>query len=179
MFYLLPFYHTSLPHLSRLVVVDLDLEFLCSLSELWNQFSKFSTKSVMSVASNQSPYYYLVTQSFRVPNPTSKIGSPGQLQGLNTGVVLLDMTRARGSPEYNRAATEKGMEEMWRNLLPSSDWGFGDQDWATVLGWGGNNLVTQLGCEYNRQRSKREMVIWKKYYTCDKPTRISHLTLLD
>ena len=38
----------------------------------------------------------------RVDNPSTEIGSPGNLQGINTGVVLLHLARMRESNTFNK-----------------------------------------------------------------------------
>ena len=80
LFYIAPFYHLELPTVQKLIVVDLDIEFRywrqrllegstclprCSVSELSAQFEEFSDSEMMSIASNQSPYYYLATAGYR------------------------------------------------------------------------------------------------------------------
>ena len=63
------------------------------------------------MATDQTPHYYDKSRSYREASPSSSVGAPGNMQGLNTGVVLLDLERMRASQLYQRATV---IEEMLR-----------------------------------------------------------------
>ena len=179
LFFIAPFYHLHLPHLSKVVIVDLDLEFRCSLKELYAQFNEFSEDELMSIAANQSPYYYFATAAYRALNPHTKVGQPGKFQGLNTGVVLMDLDKMRRSQLYTEEIELESMVALHKNFLPSSDWGLGDQEWLTLLGWQYPHLMRQLPCQFNRQvTSTKGRDRWEKYFSCEAKTKIMHLTPL-
>ena len=78
---------------------------------MYNHFKLFSGFQVVGVATDQTPVYYDKVRAYREASPSSMVGSPGHMQGLNTGVVLLDLERMRASQLY-LGATE--IEEMLR-----------------------------------------------------------------
>ena len=179
LFFIAPFYHLHLPHLSKVVIVDLDIEFRCSLTELYAQFKEFSEDEMMSIAANQSPYYYLATAAYRALNPHTKVGQPGKFQGLNTGVVLMDLDKMRKNQLYAEEIELERMVTLHTSFLPSADWGLGDQEWLTLLGWQYPSLIRQLPCQFNRQvTSTKGRERWKTYFSCEEKTKIMHLTPL-
>ena len=48
----------------------------------------------------------------RKRHPDTVIGEPGELQGVNTGVVLLDLGRMRRSEEFNRFLEDGVMDSL-------------------------------------------------------------------
>ena len=59
----------------------------------------------------------------RAENPGTEVGSPGNLQGINAGVVLLHLAKMRESNEFN-----KYLEEIYRVCQKFKFKGFiGDQ----------------------------------------------------
>ena len=179
LFFIAPFYHQHLPHLRQIIVVDLDIELRCSLSELSAQFDEFSEDQGMSIAANQSPYYYLATTAYRDLNPDTKVGQPGKYQGLNTGVVLMDLEKMRQSDFYNKETKLESMIALHKSFLPSSDWGLGDQEWLTLLGWRNPSFIRQLPCQFNRQvTNTKGRERWMEYFSCKEKIKIMHLTPL-
>jgi len=179
LFYIAPFYHLDLSRIKKLIVVDLDLEFRCSLGDLYSQFDDFSEEELFAVGNNQSPYYFLATQSYREKHPGSKVGEAGKMQGFNTGVVLFNLEKMRESSIYMAESSLEKMVELYNSFLPASDWGLGDQEWITLFGWKYPNMVKLLPCEYNRQISANTKGgRWAKYFRCDQETKIFHTTPL-
>ena len=78
---------------------------------MYNHFKLFSGFQVVGVATDQTPVYYDKVRAYREAAPSSMVGSPGHMQGLNTGVVLLDLERMRASQLYQGATV---IEEMLR-----------------------------------------------------------------
>ena len=74
--------------------------FRTDLIWLYKHFKKFSPTNLFGVASDQTPHYFDKSREFRKQNPDSKVGSLGKMQGLNTGVTLLDLQRIRSSKVY-------------------------------------------------------------------------------
>lgn len=179
LFFIAPFYHLHLPHISKVVVVDLDIELRCSLTEVFAQFDEFSEAEMMSIAANQSPYYYFATAAYRALKPDTKVGLAGKFQGLNTGVVLMDLVKMRNSHLYSEETELERMVALYESFLPSSDWGLGDQEWLTLLGWKHPNLIRQLPCQFNRQVTRTKgRDRWKDYFYCGEKPKIMHLTPL-
>jgi len=180
LFYIAPFYHSSITNIDKLIVVDLDIEFRCSIGELFSMFDEFSENEVMSISNNQSPYYYLITQGYRDLHPDSKVGSPGKFQGFNTGVVLFDFDKMRNNSIYMEETKLNKMVELHNLFLPAKDWGLGDQEWLTLLGWKLPQMIHHLPCQYNRQTTTRGLKEekWKDYFQCDHVTKLFHTTPL-
>ena len=78
---------------------------------MYKHFKSFSDLQVIGVATDQTPHYYDKSRSYREASPSSSVGAPGNMQGLNTGVVLLDLERMRASQLYQGATV---IEEMLR-----------------------------------------------------------------
>ena len=108
-----------------------------------------------------------------------KVGQPGKYQGLNTGVVLMDLEKMRQSDFYNKETKLESMVTLHKSFLPSSDWGLGDQEWLTLLGWRNPSFIRQLPCQFNRQvTNTKGRERWMEYFSCKEKIKIMHLTPL-
>ena len=74
---------------------------------------------------------------------------PGRFQGLNTGVMLCDLDKIRGSSLYKHYLTAAGVTEMIETFR--FDKTHLADDWATLLGMAAPELVYPLSCMFNRQ----------------------------
>ena len=72
----------------------------CDLIKLYSHFKKFSLPQVIGVAADQTPHYFDKSKSYRANHPSSPVGSPGKMQGFNTGVTLFDLRKMRSSTLY-------------------------------------------------------------------------------
>ena len=81
------------------------------LIELYKHFKLFSPDQVVGVATDQTPHYHDKSRAYRERNPSSTVGSPGNMQGFNTGVALYDLEKMRSSQPYQGAVE---IEEMIR-----------------------------------------------------------------
>ena len=70
------------------------------LIKLYSHFRKFSLQQVIGVATDQTPHYFDKSKSYREAHPSSSVGSPGKMQGFNTGVTLFDLGKMRSSRLY-------------------------------------------------------------------------------
>ena len=76
-----------------------------------------------------------IKNCIRDKNPGTEIGSPGPLQGVNTGVVLLNLERMRKSKKFNSYLEPKEIDQLCQKF---SFKGFiGDQ----VKTWKGNFYI--------------------------------------
>ena len=100
-FYLSPFYHLAFP-LSHLIVMDTDTELKFPVELLYNQFSRFTSKQIISLARELTPFYASQLAFYKEANPNSTLGEPGSMQGVNTGVMLLRLDRMRQSHRFNQ-----------------------------------------------------------------------------
>ena len=55
---------------------------------------------MIGVATDQTPHYFDKSKSYREAHPSSSVGSPGKMQGFNTGVTLFDLGKMRSSRLY-------------------------------------------------------------------------------
>jgi len=183
LFYILPFYHTEFPkHINKLVFIDIDLEFFTDISKLFQEFSNFKKSQVIGVGITMTPLYLKFTKHLRKKFPDSEFGNPGRYQGLNTGVVLLDLERMRESNTFINATTDQTMHYLHHkyNFVGS----VGDQDWLTLVSFEWPELVYILPCVFNvdehrpgecHNDSVHEWeVVNKAYHDCPDPPLIRH-----
>ena len=74
------------------------------------------------------------------------------MQGVNTGVLLLDLAGLRASPEVARLLEPGPLQQECERLHFSSY--FGDQDWWNLLVWTHPSLRHTLDCGFNFQTSQ-------------------------
>jgi len=153
LFYLLPYHHLEFPpSLKKLIIIDVDLEFSMDMLRLFNHFKKFGSSEVLSCGVSQSPFYFSFFKEHRKSHPDSPVGQPGRFQGLNTGVLLLDLERMRNSSEYNFFTTQAGVKELAEKWKLGGT--VGDQDWLTLLSFEKPELINILPCEFNREEHR-------------------------
>ena len=115
---------------------------------LYKQFNQFSPTEVIGCGVTQTPFYIKYFQDYKLSHPgresllvlyfttirelhsDTHIGGPGRYQGLNTGVLLLDLQKMRNSPLYINTTspdviTMLSDKYMFRGSV-------GDQDWLTL-----------------------------------------------
>ena len=127
-------------------MLDIDLEFSIDMLNLYKQFDKFSESEVIGCGVTQTPFYFKFLQRYKKIDPglnigtsslrhntltsDTHVGGPGRYQGLNTGVLLLDLEKMRNSSLYINTTSPDVITRL-RNkyqLLGS----VGDQDWLTL-----------------------------------------------
>ena len=86
---------------------------------------------------------------YRVKNPDSPLGEPGPLQGVNTGVVMLDLKKMRLSKELAAFLQPDRIDAACEKLDFRSY--FGDQDWWNMVVWSSPHLRYDLDCGFNYQ----------------------------
>ena len=149
LFYLLPYHHLAFPtSLKKLILLDIDLEFTIDMRRLFNHFTKFLPTEVLSCGLTQSPYYFGYFRDFRESHPGTHVGAAGRFQGLNTGVLLLDLERMRASPSYSHYSSTAGVSQLADKYQLGGT--VGDQDWLTLLSFEKPELINILPCEFNR-----------------------------
>lgn len=138
LFFIAPFYHRLLPHLDKVIVIDLDLEFRVGVEEVQGLFSKLGENQLMGFVNDQSPYYPFITSGWGPPR-----------QGVNAGLMLFQLDKMRESEEYNEELKPGKMSRLSRKFLPRSEWSLAAQDWFSLLSWWKPGLVAHLPCQYN------------------------------
>ncbi len=185
LFLMAPFYHRVLPY-DRFIMLDADLRFMIPIEELYDHFNAFESSAVMGVAPDLSHHYMWALREFRNRTPDTKVGEPGRMQGFNTGVVLMDLTRMRSSRLYNKyvaldlydeTSTTLPVDELAEKYSFSSH--LGDQCFFSLLGMEHPELFHPLPCEYNYQLDTMMWVepfieIFPRYHNCTVDPKIYH-----
>ena len=177
LFVITPFLHL-LP-IDRIIILDVNLKFRADIQDLWTEFNKFSPSSVIGVAPELSPVYYHYTHQYRKENPSTKVGltEPKHMQGINSGVVLLDLEKIRSQPELLLLRLDPSeVEHLHRKY---NIWGgLGDQDLITLLSFEHPDLFHFLSCGWNRA-----LCLWwrhvypdlfERYFSCNDEVKIYH-----
>ena len=90
---------------------------------------------------------------YRLLHPETRLGLPGELQGVNTGVVLLHLERMRRSEKFNRYLEPEAIDELCEEF---SFKGFiGDQDWWNLVVWDSPEMLFPLHCSFNFQTTEQ------------------------
>jgi len=175
-FYLSPFYHLVFP-LSHLIVMDTDTELKFPVELLHNQFSRFTSKQVVSLARDLTPFYASQLAFYKEANPNSTLGEPGSMQGVNTGVMLLRLDRMRQSHRFNQYLQHETLDRLCQKFAFN---GFlGHQDWWNLIVWDDPGMLHPLPCGFNYQTADQfNFGPWKKqfavYHTCPETVMIQH-----
>lgn len=170
LFYVGPLYYKAFEKLDKLLFIDItDLEFFADITELQDQFPATSDK-LMGVGLDMSPHYRKFLASYLSHHPESQLGSPGRLQGFNTGVVLYRLDNMRTSQTYQNYLRVEEVERLATTY--KFNYTLGDQDWFTELGWEQPDLFYILPCHFNAQTSIQYLKPpWEEtfdsYHYCD------------
>ena len=57
-YYISPFYQRIFPKMTKLVVMDTDMEFRIDPAELYNEFEKFNMDQIFGCANDLAPHYH-------------------------------------------------------------------------------------------------------------------------
>jgi len=180
-FYIAPFYHKAFTSLKRFIFMDSsDLEFKSDIGELNAEFENLEkSNAVIGMGLDLSPYYSAILKKYNLLWK-SKLGQPGNQQGLNSGVVLFDLERMRNSTEYNKYCEAEEMVDMFHKYFHQPS--LGDQDWFTDVGFENPDLFYILPCQFNAQTTLQYMNaeykdVFDEYHFCDelKNIKIVHL----
>ena len=101
LFYISPFYHLVFPF-EKFIVTDVDITYLHSINLLYAEFDHFAPGQLYGFSKDMSPLYRAMLRQYRSEHPDANIGDPGDMQGVNTGVVLLHLERMRHSEVFNK-----------------------------------------------------------------------------
>ncbi|CAI5776176.1 xyloside xylosyltransferase 1 [Podarcis lilfordi] len=172
--------HRVLPkEISRIIQVDLDVEYRTNIRELFEEFDNFPEGAVIGIVHEMQPVYRHLFWQYRQEHPGTKVGEPPPdgLPGFNSGVLLLNLEAMRHSELYNRllepgAAQRLADQFHFRGHL-------GDQDFFTLVGMAHPELFHVLDCTWNRQlcswwREHGYRDVFDHYFRCDGHVRIYH-----
>ena len=62
-YYISPFYQRIFPKLTKLVVMDTDMEFQIDPAELYNEFEKFGMDQILGCGNDLAPHYHTVLKA--------------------------------------------------------------------------------------------------------------------
>ena len=82
--------------------MDTDTVLKFPVELLHNQFSRFTSKQMVSLGRDLTPFYASQLAFYKEANPNTTLGEPGSMQGVNTGVMLLRLDRMRQSHRFNQ-----------------------------------------------------------------------------
>ena len=95
---------------------------------LHDELSKFNDSHLLGMGVDLNLQYNHKLSRYRKENPGTLVGMPGRYQGLNTGVILMDLDRIRQSSLY-RFGTVKDKKKPFvaayyplTQILPQSEW---------------------------------------------------------
>ncbi|XP_077204014.1 xyloside xylosyltransferase 1 [Paroedura picta] len=172
--------HRALPHeISRIIQVDLDVEYRANIQELFEEFDNFPEGAVIGIAREMQPVYRHIFWQYRQEHPGTKVGEPPPdgLPGFNSGVLLLNLDAMRQSALYNRLLEP---EAAWHLAEKYHFKGhLGDQDFFTLAGMEHPELFHVLDCTWNRQlcswwRDHGYSEVFDRYFQCEGPVKIYH-----
>ena len=136
------FFPDLLPEVEAGISLDTDILLLGDPALLWDRFGLFSPFTSLALAPVDAVY------SIKKENPRIPFyGLPGT--GLNSGVMLMNLTRLRALPGGGFTGTVRSIWDEYKGNLP-----FPDQDIINMVGAQSPYLIQPLPCEWN-------FIIWQ------------------
>ena len=136
------FFPDLLPEVDAGIYLDTDILMLGDPALLWERFELFSPFTALALAPVDA-VYNVQKNNPRIPY----YGLPGT--GLNTGVILMNLTRLRALPGGSFTGAVRSIWDQYKGNLP-----FPDQDIINVVGEQSPYLIQPLPCEWN-------FIIWQ------------------
>ncbi|XP_053160301.1 xyloside xylosyltransferase 1 isoform X2 [Hemicordylus capensis] len=172
--------HRIMPkEISRLIQVDLDVEFRANIRELFEEFENFPEGAVIGIAREMQPVYRHLFWQYRQEHPGTPVGEPPPdgLPGFNSGVLLLNLEAMRQSPLYNRLLEPEALQQLAAKFHFRGH--LGDQDFFTLLGMEHPQLFHPLDCTWNRQlcswwRDHGYSDVFGHYFRCEGHVKLYH-----
>ncbi|XP_044277084.1 xyloside xylosyltransferase 1 [Varanus komodoensis] len=172
--------HRIMPkEISRIIQVDLDVEYRTNIRELFEEFDNFPEGAVIGIAREMQPVYRHLFWQYRQEHPGTRVGEPPPegLPGFNSGVLLLQLDAMRRSELYNRLLEPEALQELASRFHFRGH--LGDQDFFTLAGMEHPELFHVLDCTWNRQlcswwRDHGYSQVFEHYFRCDGHVRIYH-----
>ena len=141
-------------NVDRLIFVDADTEFRDGPDKLAAHFDDFDEDQLLGLAPELTPVYRHILYIYRHRHKSTLLGEPkGQgFPGYNSGVVLMQLDRIRGSTLYNSLLTNASLAQLTTKY--SFKGHLGDQDFYTLAALEYPQLFHTLPCNWNRQLCK-------------------------
>ncbi|ODM99185.1 Glucoside xylosyltransferase 2 [Orchesella cincta] len=129
------FLHAALPHINEILYLDVDTLVVGNLRKVWSEFRNMGSSQAVGIApehevSSIGWYNRFAQHPFYPP------------LGLNTGVMLMNLTRLRHGFEWE-AAILKSYKRFKNQIV------FGDQDLLNIVFYHHPDAVYLLPCYYN------------------------------
>ncbi|CAL8095505.1 unnamed protein product [Orchesella dallaii] len=129
------FLHAALPHINEILYLDVDTLVVGNLRKIWSEFGNMGTlQAVGIVPEHEVPsigwYNRFAQHPFYPP------------LGLNTGVMLMNLTKLRGGFEWEEAIL-KSYKRFKDQIV------YGDQDLLNIVFYHHPDAVYLLPCAYN------------------------------
>jgi len=156
LFYLAPLYPAVFPDtIHRLIILDMDIIFRCDIKELYNEFDKMNERQLLASAAEWSVNYWRKGYTYRRLNPEGKqVGELGILQGLNTGITLMDIGKIWKDVEANMEMFNPfNVGRMANHFIFTGD--YGDQEFYVLFSWFYTDRFYMLPCNFNYQVSQK------------------------
>jgi hypothetical protein len=179
LFVLAPFLH-SLQNVSQILVLDVDLKFLSDVNLLFSEFANFSEAAFVGVAPELSPVYHHLLYKYRKANPGTRFGStdPKHMQGINSGVLLVDVDKMRNSQNYTAVLEPDAITRLFEHFQIDGRASLGDQDFLALLSFEHPEFFHFLPCGWNRALCQfwRKVYpdIFDQYFFCDDQVKVYH-----
>ncbi|XP_062987811.1 xyloside xylosyltransferase 1 [Elgaria multicarinata webbii] len=172
--------HRVMPkEISRIIQVDLDVEYRTNIRELFEEFENFPEGAVIGIAREMQPVYRHIFWQYRQEHPGTRVGEPPPdgLPGFNSGVLLLNLEAMRHSELYNRLLEPEAVRQLADRFHFKGH--LGDQDFFTLAGMEHPELFHVLDCTWNRQlctwwREHGYGQVFDRYFRCDGHVKIYH-----
>ncbi|XP_014243230.1 xyloside xylosyltransferase 1 [Cimex lectularius] len=165
---------------SQVVMLDVDTFIKTDITELFDEFDKFSNESVIGAAPELTPVYHHILYLYRSRNNTTRFGaahSKGGLPGINSGVLLLDLEKMRRSTLYQHVLEEHEVNRLASKYIFKGH--LGDQDFYSLLTFEHPSLIHRLDCGWNRQlcewwKDHGYQETFDTFARCDSTVKIYH-----
>lgn len=132
--------------LNKVIILDTDVTFVTDIGKLWTIFSQFNEKQALGLVENQSDWY-IPGKLWKNHRPWPALG-----RGLNTGVILMWVTRLRS---MNWSQTWRMVAES--DLVTQLSTSLADQDVLNAVIKRQSELLYPLACEWNVQMSDNSL----------------------
>ncbi|XP_037277515.2 xyloside xylosyltransferase 1-like [Rhipicephalus microplus] len=177
MFFITEIFHRVFD-VSRILFIDLDLEFEEDVAKLYAHFDCFANGTLIGIGHDLQPQYRVDFQSYIDAHPGTDVGMPRPgKQGFNTGVMLMDLDAMRASKLYNELLTYEKLAPMCAKY--SFKGSLGHQDFFTLVGMEYPELFLVLDCTWNRQLDTGwshtvNKATFDAYHRCPGKVRVYH-----
>jgi len=132
--------------LEKVIILDTDVTFATDIGKLWILFDNFDHSQALGLVENQSDWY-IPGKLWKNHRPWPALG-----RGLNTGVILMDLSKLR----------KQNWSQIWRtvaenDLVTQLSTSLADQDVLNAVLRRQSDLLYHLPCTWNVQMSDNSL----------------------